>query len=191
MPYSKEKPTGANCGLIDGIYQAVTPDRIILQYKCLPVQGGFVILDLGADNTFDRAVATPTVSGVLSCLEFNRGHHYRPRYRPRNERGRGEVQSLLTTTLYISFGQGAVVISRKTKAVGIALSMLSTPCPPYTLDKVNGGYQSHRGDMTMFILLGCYARLKTLFLSFEKEDQPVIVAGLIGLVCLFVLEVLS
>lgn len=43
------------------------------------------------------------------------------------------------------FGWGALV----RKASGMALNMLSTPRPPYVLDKTKGGIQSLRGDETM------------------------------------------
>ena len=43
------------------------------------------------------------------------------------------------------FGWGAAV----RKAAGMALYMLRTPRPPYTCRNVKGGYQSHKGDLTM------------------------------------------
>lgn len=47
------------------------------------------------------------------------------------------------------FGRGAVVISRKAKAAGMAVYMFLTPRPSYDRRKSRDGYQSHTGDETM------------------------------------------
>lgn len=183
MQTQMNKPTRARCGLNRNVSrkQPLT-DMHSITHKChylppllhcsLTAFTGVGNMDKGADNTLRLAVATPTVSGVLSCPEF--------------------LSLSDSASEQSGFGQGALVISRKVKANGMTNLMLSTPCPSYTLDKVkDGSIESRLGDRTMSILWGILARIKTLFLSFEQEDQPVIVAGLIGFVCLFILEVLS
>lgn len=169
MPCNKGKPTRARCRFIYKSYQVCQLDTNILTLFLLQLNGLDAILIAGASNTLFMSVATPTVSGVLSCPEFN----------------------TLNLRMYTFYGRGASVINRKGKAGGMDMDMLLTPSPPYTLSKVKGGYQSRSGDMTMSILWGSLAHIKTLFLSFQRQDQPVIIVGVLALVCLLALEVLS
>lgn len=87
----------------------------------------FATMRVGARNTVYRAVAHPTESGIFCCLFLT-------------------IRVIRTAPV---FGWGAVV----RKAIGMARYMFRTPRPPYTCRSVEGGYQSHRGDLTMSKLI--------------------------------------
>lgn len=89
----------------------------------LTQQDCFATMRVGARNTVYRAVAHPTESGIFCCLFLT-------------------IRVIRTVPV---FGWGAVV----RKAIGMARYMFRTPRPPYTCRSVKGGYQSHRGDLTM------------------------------------------